>query len=97
MKYLIPLALLACSEYNLNAKYNPLPGGGEDEASGEGNALEIFVDELDEEEIEGVVWSNPINFFAQSGRISEEDFLDNQSYDRTNLHAGNSVLRGQKP
>ena len=52
---------------------------------------------MDEEEIEGVVWSNPINFFAQSGRISEDDFLDNQSYDRTNLHAGNSVLRGQKP
>ena len=52
---------------------------------------------MEEEEIEGVVWRNPIEFFAQSGRISFDDFELGGSYDRTELHEGNSVLRGQKP
>ena len=52
---------------------------------------------MDEEEIEKVVWANPISFFAQSGRISFEDFGGDTRYDRTQLHEGNSVLRGQKP
>lgn len=52
---------------------------------------------MDEEEIEGVVWRNPIQFFAQSGRISFEDFDLDGSYDRSELHEGNSILRGQKP
>ena len=52
---------------------------------------------MDEAEIEKVVWHNPINFFAQSGRISLADFGDNAGIDRTQLHEGNSVLRGQKP
>lgn len=52
---------------------------------------------MDEDEIETVVWRNPINFFAQSGRISFEDFEDNGGIDRSQLHEGNSVLRGQKP
>lgn len=51
---------------------------------------------MDEAEIETVVWKNPINFFAQSGRISFADFEDG-SIDRTQLHEGNSVLRGQEP
>ena len=50
-----------------------------------------------ESEIEKVVWHNPINFFAQSGRISLADFEDQSGIDRTQLHEGNSVLRGQKP
>ena len=52
---------------------------------------------MDESEIEKVVWHNPISFFAQSGRISLADFEDQGGIDRTQLHEGNSVLRGQKP
>lgn len=52
---------------------------------------------IDESEIETVVWKNPINFFAQSGRINFADFEDQNGIDRTQLHEGNSVLRGQKP
>ena len=52
---------------------------------------------MDESEIEKVVWHNPINFFAQSGRISLADFEAEGGFDRTQLHQGNSVLRGQKP
>ena len=52
---------------------------------------------MDEAEIEQVVWHNPINFFAQSGRISLDDFEADGGIDRTQLHEGNSVLRGQKP
>lgn len=52
---------------------------------------------MDESEIERVVWHNPIEFFAQSGRISAADFETDGGIDRTQLHAGNSVLRGQKP
>lgn len=52
---------------------------------------------MDESEIERVVWHNPISFFAQSGRISLADFEEGEGYDRTQLHEGNSVLRGQTP
>lgn len=52
---------------------------------------------MDETEIEKVVWRNPINFFAASGQISFEDFGENDGVDRTLLHQGNSVLRGQTP
>lgn len=52
---------------------------------------------MDEEEISKVVWRNPINFFAQSGQISFADFGENDGIDRTELHEGNSVLRGQTP
>ena len=52
---------------------------------------------MDEDEIEKVVWRNPIGFFAQSGRIDLSDFDDGDAVDRTQLHEGNSVLRGQKP
>jgi len=52
---------------------------------------------MDEEEIEKVVWRNPIAFFAQSGRLALEDFDDRGPIDRTRLHEGSSVLRGQTP
>lgn len=53
---------------------------------------------MDEDEIEKVVWRNPIEFFAQSGRISFADFDDAApGIDRRQVHQGNSVLRGQKP
>jgi len=59
--------------------------------------LEMRKAGMDEEEIEKVVWRNPIDFFAQSGRIARADFDEAAPVDRTKLHAGNSVLRGQKP
>lgn len=52
---------------------------------------------MDEDEIERVVWRNPIGFFAPSGQIALSDFDRDRSIDRTRLHEGNSVLRGQKP
>lgn len=52
---------------------------------------------MDEEEIEKVVWRNPITFFAQSGRIDFSDFEEGEGIDRRQVHEGNSVLRGQKP
>lgn len=52
---------------------------------------------MDEEEIEKIVWVNPITFFAQSGRIALSDFGGGGAIDRARLHEGNSVLRGQTP
>ena len=52
---------------------------------------------MDEDEIEKVVWRNPIGFFAQSGQIAFGDFDRDRTVDRAVLHEGNSVLRGQTP
>ncbi|HBP16217.1 MAG TPA: hydrolase TatD [Planctomycetes bacterium] len=52
---------------------------------------------MDEEEIEKVVWKNPITFFAQSGQIDFADFDQGGAIDRTQVHEDNSVLRGQEP
>jgi predicted metal-dependent TIM-barrel fold hydrolase len=49
---------------------------------------------IPEGEIETIVWSNPVAFFGQSGRLH----LGRQPIDQTALWEGNSVLRGgQKP
>jgi uncharacterized protein len=49
---------------------------------------------IPEADIETIVWSNPVSFFGQSGRLD----LGKQSIDQTALWEGNSVLRGgQKP
>jgi uncharacterized protein len=49
---------------------------------------------IPETDIETIVWSNPVSFFGQSGRLD----LGKQSIDQTALWEGNSVLRGgQKP
>ena len=49
---------------------------------------------IPEADIETIVWSNPIAFFGQSGRLD----LGKQRIDQTALWEGNSVLRGgQKP
>lgn len=52
---------------------------------------------MDEEEIEKVVWHNPLTFFAQSGRLDLGELDAAAPVDRTRLHEGNSVLRGQRP
>jgi len=45
-------------------------------------------------DIEKVVWTNPIAFFAQSGKFKPEDLLKPVSIDQRQLFEGNSVLRG---
>jgi hypothetical protein len=47
-----------------------------------------------EDDVERLVWRNPIEFFAQSGRLELEDEAEP---DRTATFAGSSVLRGERP
>jgi len=49
-----------------------------------------------EAEVEKVLFENPINFFAQSGRISIQEMTP-LNVDQTQLWEENSVLRGQNP
>jgi len=49
-----------------------------------------------EAEVEKVLFENPINFFAQSGRISVQEMTP-LNVDQTRLWEENSVLRGQNP
>jgi uncharacterized protein len=46
-----------------------------------------------EEEIDRVVWQNPVEFFGQSGRL----IIDEVEADRQATFEGNSVLRGERP
>jgi predicted metal-dependent TIM-barrel fold hydrolase len=48
------------------------------------------------DDIEQVLFTNPIRFFAQSGRISLEEMAP-MKIDQTRLFEDNSVLRGQTP
>ena len=52
---------------------------------------------IDDETIECIVWKNPIEFFARSGRISLAEMDADLSVDQRELFEGNSVLRGQSP
>lgn len=49
-----------------------------------------------EADIEQVLFTNPIAFYAQSGRIAFSDFAD-VKIDQRRLYQDNSVLRGQTP
>lgn len=49
-----------------------------------------------EDEVDLVLFRNPINFYAQSGRISLES-VSRPRIDQTRLFEDNSVLRGQTP
>lgn len=49
-----------------------------------------------EQDVEKVLFENPINFFAQSGRISIEE-VTRPLIDQTKLFEENSALRGQTP
>jgi len=51
---------------------------------------------ISEGDIETIVWSNPIAFFGQTGRIDPTE-IDTSHYDQAQLWEGNSVLRGQAP
>jgi predicted metal-dependent TIM-barrel fold hydrolase len=48
------------------------------------------------EEIERVVWHNPVAFFSQSGRLDLSE-VEQPRIDQSQLYEGNSVLRGQEP
>ncbi len=50
-----------------------------------------------EGDIETIVWSNPVAFFSQSGRLNLGKHADEPSIDQRQLWEGNSVLRGQTP
>jgi predicted metal-dependent TIM-barrel fold hydrolase len=50
-----------------------------------------------ERDIERIVWSNPVAFFSQSGRLNLGEHGDEPSIDQRQLWEGNSVLRGQAP
>jgi len=49
-----------------------------------------------DEQIERVVFENPVAFFEQSGKL-DRSALSGRSIDQTALFEGNSVLRGQAP
>ena len=49
------------------------------------------------EKVEQLVWNNPIDFFAQSGRINAEMLAQPASANLHETFEGNSVLRGQDP
>ena len=48
-------------------------------------------------DIEKVLFDNPIEFFAQSGRISKQEVCTPIKVDQTKLWQSNSALRGQEP
>jgi uncharacterized protein len=48
------------------------------------------------QDVEQVVWRNPIAFFGQSGRL-DLSLAESPRIDQTQLFEGNSVLRGQTP
>jgi predicted metal-dependent TIM-barrel fold hydrolase len=50
---------------------------------------------ITQQQIETIVWNNPIAFFAQSGRL--DGIESTAAIDQRELWEGNSVLRGQQP
>jgi predicted metal-dependent TIM-barrel fold hydrolase len=52
---------------------------------------------VSEDDIETIVWRNPVAFFAQSGRLDLGPEQERPRVDQRELFEGNSVLRGQAP
>jgi hypothetical protein len=52
---------------------------------------------LPESTIVQICWNNPVQFFAQSGRLDLEQVIVAPPVDQRTLFQGNSVLRGQTP
>ena len=50
-----------------------------------------------DQDIETIVWKNPVAFFGQSGQLDVSDIADRPAIDQRQLWEGNSVLRGQTP
>ncbi|MDH5396710.1 MAG: TatD family hydrolase [Cyclobacteriaceae bacterium] len=49
---------------------------------------------IDEDSIHRVVYKNALDFFAQSGQISEEDWINGVEIDQSQKFQGNTILRG---
>ena len=49
---------------------------------------------ISEEQIKKVCYSNALEFFAKSGQMKEEHWLNNNGIDQTQNFSGNSILRG---
>jgi hypothetical protein len=45
-----------------------------------------------EDDVDRLVWRNPVEFFGQSGRLE----LEEVEYDRAETFAGSSGLRGER-
>ena len=45
-----------------------------------------------DDDVDRLVWLNPVEFFGQSGRLE----LEEVEYDRAETFAGSSVLRGER-
>jgi uncharacterized protein len=52
---------------------------------------------ISDDDIETIIWQNPVTFFSQSGNLQMEAIGERLSIDQTSLWEGNSVLRGQTP
>jgi predicted metal-dependent TIM-barrel fold hydrolase len=52
---------------------------------------------VDANTVDTICWKNPVNFFAQSGRLDVKEFGVDLPVDQRQLFQGNSVLRGQAP
>lgn len=52
---------------------------------------------ISEQEIQKIVWDNPVSFFSQSGKLDLEDIDRQPVIDQTQIFNGSSVLRGQTP
>ncbi len=50
-----------------------------------------------EEDVDTLVWKNPVGFFARSGRFDPADLEQPAAIDRRETYDGNSMLRGQDP
>jgi len=51
---------------------------------------------IDEDTIQKIVWTNPVTFFAQSGKLDVTDVEARPEIDRKQQYATNSVLRGER-
>ena len=51
---------------------------------------------IDEDTIQRIVWSNPVAFFAQSGKLDVTGIDARPEIDRRQQYATNSVLRGER-
>ena len=52
---------------------------------------------ISEEDIEKVMWHNPIELYSKSGAFTAEELEEEIEFDQSVLFEGNSVLRGQTP
>ena len=59
--------------------------------------LKLELAGVSREDIDKLVWQNPVDFFAQSGRFDPQQIEERPRADRRETFEGNSMLRGQDP